>query len=254
MAGIFAVVSQNVERGSGVTLWRQIAERLSADLMSGALKPGDRLPTELDLADRYSVNRHTVRRAVAALADRGYLRVEQGRGTFVAEHMLDYVLGKRTRFHANLQAQGREPGGRVVEHRIERADPTVARELGLKAGARVIAIEHVGEADGVPVTYGTHYFPAERFRGIGELYSQSLSITAALKQLGVPDYTRRTTRLSARLPSEAEARLLSQAPSRPMLQAEAVNIDSDGQPIQYSITRFAGDRVQMLIEPEAESP
>ena len=44
--------------------------------------------------------------------------------------------------------------------------------------------------------------------------------------------------------------LLSQAPSRPMLQAEAVNIDPDGQPIQYSITRFAGDRVQMLIEPE----
>ena len=64
------------------------------------------------------------------------------------------------------------------------------------------------------------------------------------------DYTRRTTRLSARLPSEAEARLLSQAPSRPMLQAEAVNIDPDGRPIQYSITRFAGDRVQMLIEPD----
>lgn len=244
------MAGQNVERGSGVTLWRQIAERLSADLMSGVLKPGDRLPTELDLADRYAVNRHTVRRAVAALADQGYLRVEQGRGTFVTEHMLDYVLGKRTRFHANLQAQGREPGGRVLEHRTERSDPTVARELGLKPGARVIVLEHVGEADGVPITYGTHYFPAERFRGIGELYAQSLSITAALCELGVPDYTRRTTRLSARLPNEPEARLLSQAPARPILQAEAINIDPEGRPIQYSITRFAGDRVQMLIEPD----
>src|SRR5215472_9448661 len=86
------VTTQAIERGSGVTLWRQIAERLSRDLLSGVLKPGDRLPTELDLASRYAVNRHTVRRAVAALADQGYLRVEQGRGTFVAEHMLDYVL------------------------------------------------------------------------------------------------------------------------------------------------------------------
>ena len=245
------VNTEGVERGSGVTLWRQIAERLSADLLSGVLKPGDRLPTELDLASRYAVNRHTVRRAVAALADQGYLRVEQGRGTFVAEHMLDYVLGRRTRFHANLLAQGREPGGRVLEARIERADATVARELHLKAGTRVLVIEHVGEADGVPITYATHYFPAERFNGLAELYTASLSITAALKELGVPDYTRKQTRLSARLPTEAEARHLSQAPARPVLQAEAINVDPDGKPIQYSITRFAGDRVQMLVEPES---
>jgi GntR family phosphonate transport system transcriptional regulator len=242
-----------VERGSGVTLWRQIAERLSADLLSGALKPGDRLPTELDLASRYAVNRHTVRRAVAALADQGYLRVEQGRGTFVAEHMLDYVLGRRTRFHANLLAQGREPGGRVLGSRTERADAAIARELQLKAGTRVLVIEHVGEADGVPITYATHYFPAERFHGLAELYAASLSITTALKALGIPDYTRKQTRLAARLPTEAEARHLNQPPARPVLQAEAINVDPDGRPIQYSITRFAGDRVQMLVEPETNS-
>jgi len=240
----------SIERGSGVTLWRQIAERLSADLLSGALKPGDRLPTELDLASRYAVNRHTVRRAVAALADQGYLRVEQGRGTFVAEHMLDYVLGRRTRFHANLLAQGREPGGRVLESRVERADAAIARELHLKTGTRVLVLENIGEADGVPITYGTHYFPAERFNGLAELFAASGSITAALKALDVPDYTRKQTRLSARLPTELEARYLSQAPARPVLQAEAVNVDPEGRPIQFSITRFAGDRVQMLVEPD----
>jgi GntR family phosphonate transport system transcriptional regulator len=245
------VTTQAIERGSGVTLWRQIAERLSRDLLSGVLKPGDRLPTELDLASRYAVNRHTVRRAVAALADQGYLRVEQGRGTFVAEHMLDYVLGRRTRFHANLQAQGREPGGRVFGARVERADATVARELNLKAGTRVLVVEHVGEADGVPITYATHYFPAERFRGLAELYSQTTSLTAALRELGVPDYTRKVTRLSARLPSEIEARQLGQAAVRPLLQAEAVNVDPEGRPFQYSITRFAGDRVQLVVEPDA---
>ncbi|MBI3512608.1 MAG: phosphonate metabolism transcriptional regulator PhnF [Proteobacteria bacterium] len=244
------MVTQAVERGSGVTLWRQIAERLSRDLLSGALKPGDRLPTELDLASRYAVNRHTVRRAVAALADQGYLRVEQGRGTFVAEHMLDYVLGRRTRFHANLEAQGREPSGRVFGARVERADAAVARELHLKAGTRVLVIEHVGEADGVPITHATHYFPAERFRGLAELYTQTTSLTAALKALGVPDYTRKVSRLSARLPSEVEARHLGQAAARPVLQAEAVNVDPEGRPIQYSITQFAGDRVQLVVEPD----
>jgi len=253
MSGSGLVNIDGVERGSGVTLWRQIAERLSADLLSGALKPGDRLPTELDLASRYAVNRHTVRRAVAALADQGYLRVEQGRGTFVAEHMLDYVLGRRTRFHANLLAQGREPGGRVLGSRTERADAAIARELHLKTGTRVLLIEHVGEADGVPITYATHYFPAERFNGLAELYAASLSITTALAALGVPDYTRKQTRLSARLPTEIEARHLNQPAARPVLQAEAVNVDPEGRPIQYSITRFAGDRVQMLVEPETNA-
>jgi len=252
MSSVGVDATRAVERGSGVTLWRQIAERLSADLLSGALKPGDRLPTELDLASRYAVNRHTVRRAVAALADQGYLRVEQGRGTFVAEHMLDYVLGRRTRFTANMRAQGREPGGRVFGERTERADPTVARELELKAGGRVLVLEHIGEADGVPITYATHYFPADRFRGLGALYTKSRSITAALRELGVPDYTRKVTRLSARLPDEIEARHLNQAGARPVLQAEAVNVDPEGRPIQYSITRFAGDRVQMVVEPEED--
>jgi GntR family phosphonate transport system transcriptional regulator len=138
----------------------------------------------------------------------------------------------------------------VFGARTERADAAIARELHLKAGARVLVLEHVGEADGVPITYATLYFPAERFKGLAELYAQSRSITAALKELGVPDYTRKVTRLSARLPDEAEARHLNQAPARPVLQAEAVNVDPAGQPIQYSITRFAGDRVQMVVEPD----
>jgi GntR family phosphonate transport system transcriptional regulator len=167
--------------------------------------------------------------------------------------MLDYVLGRRTRFHANLLAQGREPGGRVLASRTERADQAIARELQLKAGTRVLVIEHIGEADDVPITYATHYFPAERFNGLAELYAATLSITAALKALGIPDYTRKQTRLSARLPTEIEARHLSQPAARPVLQAEAINVDPEGQPIQYSITRFAGDRVQMLVEPETDS-
>src|SRR5262249_5526231 len=127
----------------------------------------------------------------------------------------------------------------------------VARELGLKAGTRVLVIEHVGEADGVPVTYATHYFPAERFRGLAELYTQTNSLTAALKELGVPDYTRKLTRLQSRLPNADEPRQLGQAAARPVLQAEAVNVDPDGRPIQYSITRFAGDRVQLVVEPDS---
>jgi GntR family phosphonate transport system transcriptional regulator len=112
----------------------------------------------------------------------------------------------------------------------------------------------LGRADGVPVIYAVHRFPAERFAALPEAYAATLSVTAALAACGVSDYTRRTTRLLARIPSQLEARYLEQPPSRPVLQSEAVNVDLQGIPIQRSLTVFSGDRVQITVAPDEESP
>jgi GntR family transcriptional regulator, phosphonate transport system regulatory protein len=233
----------------GLTLWRQIAETLAAEVSAGSFA-GGRLPTEPALAARFGVNRHTVRRAVAVLAERGLLRIEQGRGTFVADHLVDYVLGRRTRFSANLQSQGREPGHRLVSVATVEADAATARDLGIRRGARVVQIETLGAADGVALSYGLHSFPARRFAGLPAAFADTSSITAALARCGVADYTRKVTRLLARLPSEREAHQLGQPASRPVLQTEAVNIDAAGVAIQRSLVVFAGDRVQMVVAPD----
>ena len=235
-----------LEPGKGVTLWRQIAESLAAEVSAGGFA-GGRLPTEPELAQRFGVNRHTIRRAVAALADQGLVRVEQGRGTFVADHLLDYVLGRRTRFSANLQSQGREPGHRLLSVATLAADAATARDLGLRRETRVVQIEALGDADGVVLSYARHSFPARRFAELPAAFAETQSITAALARCGVADYTRKLTRLLARLPTPQEARHLGQPVSRPVLQSEAVNIDAAGVPIQRSLTVFAGDRVQMVV-------
>src|SRR3546814_18214382 len=72
---------------AGGALWRQIAETVEKDIRGQVYEPGQRLPTEAELAERFSVNRHTVRRGIAFLEQEGVLRVEQGRGTFVQERM-----------------------------------------------------------------------------------------------------------------------------------------------------------------------
>jgi GntR family transcriptional regulator, phosphonate transport system regulatory protein len=235
-----------IELGKGVTRWRQIAESLAGEVSAGRF-PGGRLPTEPELAARFAVNRHTIRRAIAALAEQGLVRVEQGRGTFVADHLIDYVLGRRTRFSANLESQGREPGHRLLSVSTEAADAAAARDLELRRGAKIVQIESLSQADGVVLSYGIHCFPAARFAALPAAFAETGSITAALARCGVADYTRKLTRLLARLPTEREARYLSQPASRPVLQSEAVNIDAAGVPIQRSSTVFAGDRVQMVV-------
>jgi GntR family transcriptional regulator, phosphonate transport system regulatory protein len=233
----------------GVTRWRQIAESLGRDITEARFPEG-RLPTEPALAEQFGVNRHTVRRAIGMLADQGLVRVEQGRGTFVAGGHIDYLLGRRTRFSANLQREGREPGHRLLGTKRLSADAATARDLELAAGAFVVEMATLGHADGVPISYALHRFPAERFAGVADAFAATGSITAALKACGVADYTRRVTRLVARLPSEHEALHLEQPIARPVLHTEAINIDPDGVPIQRSLTVFSGDRVQVVVADE----
>ncbi|MBN8910269.1 MAG: GntR family transcriptional regulator, partial [Rhodospirillales bacterium] len=85
-------VRHPVLRNEGVALWRQIAGRLQQDIAGGGLPPGARLPTEAELSQQFGVNRHTVRRALEELSRAGLVRVEQGRGSFVAEDVLDYTV------------------------------------------------------------------------------------------------------------------------------------------------------------------
>jgi GntR family transcriptional regulator, phosphonate transport system regulatory protein len=253
--GDFSMTSLDLsplERGSGIAVWRQIARRLESDLRAGGLEAGARLPTEAELAARFTVNRHTVRRAIADLAARGLVRVEQGRGTFLQDLVIDYPLRRRTSFSANLLAQDRAPSHTMLEVVEVAADAEVAHALGLRRGARVVRGTSVGFADGVPVSYGRSSFPAARFPGLADRLQQESSISGVLAGYGVADYRRATTRVLARLPSAEEALRLKQPQSEPVLVTEAVDVDPDHRPIRYGATCFAGARVQLTVAPEAE--
>src|SRR5271156_6672359 len=124
-------------RQVGLTLWRQIAEALRQEIGGPEYPPGARLPTEAELSARFAVNRHTVRRALEELSHGGLIRVEQGRGTFVAEDVLDYTVGTRTRFAEWIHRHNKDPSGRVLQRREIAADQTIAAALAIRPGARV---------------------------------------------------------------------------------------------------------------------
>jgi GntR family phosphonate transport system transcriptional regulator len=235
-------------RGSGVALWRQIASQIEDDIAGRLFPPGGRLPTEHELAERFEVNRHTLRRAVAALEEKGLVRIEQGRGTFVQGGAIDYSVGKRTRFSENIRRQAREPSGRLVRAEVIPADAVIARELGLRKGARVVLLETLGMADDVPISIGAHHFPARRFPDLIAAFEETGSITAALSDAGVEDYSRKSTRVTAGLPDARETGLLEMPRTRPLLICESINIDQDGEIIEFGRASFVADRVHVSLE------
>lgn len=236
-------------RDAGVTLWRQIARTLEQDVAAGAHPVGARLPSEGQLAARFGVNRHTVRRALGELSRQGLIRIEQGRGSFVAEDTLDYEVGPRTRLSEWVRRHSKEPSGRVLELREVAADAMVSAALGLRLGARVARMERLGMADALPISLTYHHFPLSRFPEMLAALRETETITAALARCGVADYLRQSTRVTARMPQLREAELLLAPRTRPLLVAENINVDRDGAVVEFGLGRFPTPRVQMVFEP-----
>lgn len=243
------VAAHRVLRQEGVTLWRQIAGQLQRDIDAHIYAPGGRLPTEAELSRQFGVNRHTVRRALEELSRGGLIRVEQGRGSFVAEDVLEYTVEPRTRFSEWIKRHNKEPSGRVLQLREMVAEPSVAAGLSVRSGSRVVLCERLGFADDIPVGLTSHYFPVARLKGILEALREHERITDALAAVGVKDYLRQMTRVTARLPGAEEAALLRMTRTRPMLVAENVNVDRSGQVVEYGVGRYPTPRVQIVFEP-----
>ncbi len=239
-------VRQALERQEGVALWKQIAATLQRDIATGIHSPGGRLPTEAELSARFAVNRHTVRRALEELSREGLVRVEQGRGTFVAEDVLDYTVEQRTRFSEWIRRHNKEPSGEVLQLREIAADAQVAIGLGVRKGVKVVLFERLGFADGRPVSLARHHF---RHRGMLDALHAHTGITDALRAIGVTDYLRQVTRVTARLPTPAEAEHLRMPRNRPVLICENINVDSAGAVVEFAIGCYPTPRVQIVFEP-----
>jgi GntR family transcriptional regulator, phosphonate transport system regulatory protein len=233
-----------------LALFASIADTLKAEIAAGLYPPGAKLPTEAALSARFGVNRHTVRHALQSLAEAGTVHSRRGSGVFVAARPMDYPLGRRVRFHQNIEASGKTPSRRITRVETLPAQAEEAAMLHLADGSRVLVVEGISLADGQPLAVFRSVFPAERFPGLQDAVTARGSITAALAECGLTDYTRSETRLTARLADPVLALALQVAAQAPVLQSVAVNVDLAGVPVEYGTTWFAGDRVTLTVNPD----
>lgn len=229
------------------TLWSAIATTLTDELQAGHYRPGDKLPTEAALSARFGVNRHTVRQALASLAEQGLVHSRRGAGVFVAQRPTDYPLGRRVRFHQNVLAAGQTPSRRIARAETRPCDSEEARALRLRTGEAVHVVEGVSMADGQPIATFRSVFPAGRFPALLARVQETGSITQSLAASGLPDYTRAETRLTAQLADPVLAVALAVKAGAPVMRTVAVNVDPGGKPVELGTTWFAGERVTLTV-------
>lgn len=241
------------QAGEAATAWRRIADEIEAAIGRGEYETGATLPSSLALAERYGVHRHTVRQAFRHLADRGLVSVSRGRGTQVTAPRFPYRIGRRVSMRTNFGAAGITVAGSILGAEIVKGEAEACAALRLEDGAPLWRIETLSLAGGVPVSTGVHLLSAERFPDFDKMLSRAgSSISAAFAAFGIPDYVRLSTRLSARLASEREALLLRIEPGAAVMLSAAIDALPDLTPIHLVDGIFAGERMEMVVEPFAE--
>lgn len=236
------------ETSTGVALWRRVADSIEQSIVDGTYPRDSKLPGETEIAELHRVNRHTVRRALAALAERGLVRAERGSGTYVEAPRIAYPLRSRTRFSEIVSAGGHEAHGKLLHASIEDAPRDLAKHLGLKTGAPLLRIDALRTADRMPICVGSTWVDAERFPDGAKLYAKLQSITKVLEHYGIRDYRREWTNITAAIAEAADAARLDLALGRPVLVVEKLDTEINGKPLIISRSRFAAERVQFVIE------
>src|SRR5580700_621082 len=237
-----------IVRGPGATVHGQIEDWLAGEIAVGALMPGDRLPTEQDLAAWFGVSRMTLRHALAELAKRGLVTKEVGRhgGTFVAAPKLEQDLTTLAGFSEQLRRNGMVAGARVLSARSRPAGPAARAALQLGAGDQVHEIRRIRLADGRPVALEHSLFPAARFPGMldarldGSLY-ELLEVTYGLR----PHRARES--LEPVTAGAREAEVLEVELGAPLMLVERTAYARSGEPLEFARDLFRGDRTRVVL-------
>jgi GntR family transcriptional regulator len=237
-----------IVRAPGTTLYGQIEDWLAGEIAAGALVPGDRLPTEHDLAEWFGVSRMTLRHALAELARRGLVTRTVGRrgGTFVAAPKLEQDLTTLAGFSEQLRRHGMVAGARVLSARSWPAGPAAAAALGLGSDDLVYEVRRVRLGDGRPIALERSLFPAARFPGLMEFRLDGSLYELLEVKYGLRPHRAREV-LEPVTAGVREAEALEVLEGAPLMQVERTAYARSGEPLEFARDLFRGDRTRIVI-------
>ncbi len=229
MSEFFTWVGQQLQQAVAAPRYIQLATTLEAAIQQRVISPGAFLPPERNMAERLSLSRVTVSKAMALLEDKSLITRQQGLGTRVCQHIA-YPLNAELGFTAQVVRSG----GQVSNHWLQRQllpvpDP-IAQLLGLEPSACVSKLQRIRLVDGNPVSLENTYIP-ERFLPNPEQLEHSLYTLWATR--GIYPHNK-SFRLKAVACNAENAQLLEVEPGAPLLLICQLSLNAQGEILEYS--------------------
>lgn len=234
-----------------VPLYHQLKCTLIAAIESGEWQAGQRLPNEGKLAETFGISKVTVRQALRDLSEVGYVRREQGRGTFVSRPKFGKGPRELTSFSEEMRRYHLTASSRILERFETGATERVAEALQIPAGEQIFVLKRLRLADAEPMAIQTAYIPQKLVPGLAEADLENASLYELLQNRhGLQPASARET-YSAVPVDPATSELLRVPPGSPVLAVERVTFLTTGKPLEFVQSLIRGDRYRIILELEA---
>lgn len=229
-----------------VPLYHQLQTVLKAEIELRRWKADEQLPNETKLAERSGVSKITVRQALQKLAELGYIRREQGKGTFVARRKFDEGPRELTSFTEEMRRHDLPASSLLLGQFVSEADARVADALLLPLHSPVFVVKRIRLAGGEPMSVQAAHIPAAFVPGIEVAEDSSLYEVLQTRYDLYPARARETYFASAAEPPAAE--LLGIPPGSPVFTVERVTLLPDEQPFEFVQSVVRGDRYSIVLD------
>ncbi len=237
----------SIERDAPIPLYRQLAEILRGQIQSGAFKPGQRLPTEFELMERYGVSRTTVRQTIARLRKEGLLSVHRGKGTFAVKRKIEPELSALTGFAEDMRALGLTPSARVLGVETVKASERVAQALAIKPGDRVTKITRLRLAEEVPVSFEFSFLPLDLGERVAQEDLEVWPIFTLFEEKYGVLLSDALYRIEAARATRVVAEALDIERGAPVLAIERTTYSVSGQAVDFEQMYYRGDRIRYTM-------
>ena len=234
-----------IDKDSATPLYLQLKWLIERQVVSGALPPHSRIPSERELSEQYRISRMTARRALLELTREGRVYSSVGKGTFVAEPKISQNLQSLTSFSEEMRARGLRPAARVLRRELCPADAEVAAGLRVAAETAVLCVERLRLADDAPMALERAHFC---FQGMDEL--ARLPIDGSLYELLRERFqlvpTAAIQEFAARLATPIEQELLHVGAGAPILMITRTTFDGAQRPFEFVQAIYRADRYRFV--------
>jgi GntR family transcriptional regulator len=240
----------NVDKGSVRPLYLQIEDSLRSQIDSGQLRPGDRVPSEKELAAIYDVSRMTARRATDALVTEGVLVRQPGKGTFVAQDKLPFAAATLSSFSNTMRVLGLSVTSRVIDLQLVDPPLKVVKDLQLIPGQQVVYLRRLRLIDGEPMALMSTFMAESFYPALAAADLSAQPITQIMEAASGLKLVASRDHIEASLARPDEAELLGIRTGAPVLLARGIVYESGGMPMRSSKVVYRGDRFRLSLSAE----
>jgi GntR family transcriptional regulator len=237
---------QQLNPRSKLPLYHQLYEILKESILGGVFQPGEMIPAESELIERYGVSRTTVRQVLGILVNEGLVYRQRGRGSFVAHQTLEEGLSRIISFTEDMKRRGFNPETQVLFADVIPAPPQIADKLRITPGEELARIRRLRLADGEPICIEDSHLLYRLFPGI-ERADLSRSLEEETHAHGVR-WSRAVQTIRAVQAEREVAKLLAVPAKSAVLLIERVSYTQDDQPAEFLRVHYRGDRYSLHTE------